>query len=120
MSSKVPKAYLDFIERFPELGQAWDLMRDSGENAGPLDERTRLLIKLGIAIGAQRSGATSSATRKALKAGLSNREIDQVIALAASTVGMPAAVAAFQWMNQARNKLDHHQHARLQNPSSDS
>lgn len=104
MSSNPPQTYSDFVERFPKLGEAWDLLREGGENSGPLDERSQRLIKLGIAIGAQRPGAVSSATRKALKAGVTMEEVEQVVALAASTVGMPGAVAAFQWSRNASRK----------------
>jgi 4-carboxymuconolactone decarboxylase len=105
MSAEAPKAYRDFINRFPQLGEAWDLMREAGKNSGSLDTRSQLLVKLGIAVGSGRSGAVSSATRKALKGGVSAEEIEQVIALAASTVGMPASVAALQWSAEARLKL---------------
>ena len=105
MSSNPPQAYSDFVERFPQLGDAWDLLREGGKSSGPIDERTRLLIKLGIAIGAQRTGAVSSATRKALKAGVAMEELEQVVALAASTIGMPGAVAAFQWSRNAERKV---------------
>lgn len=104
MSSNPPQTYSDFVERFPQLGEAWDLLRDGGKNSGPLDERSQLLIKLGIAMGAQRTGAVSSATRKALKAGVTMEEVEQVVALAASTIGMPGAVAAFQWSRNAGRK----------------
>lgn len=92
-----PQAYKDFIKRFPKLGQAWDFMRQAGQDAGSLTEREILLVKLGVALGANRSGAVTSATRKALKAGVSAEDVEQAIALSASTVGMPATVAAFGW-----------------------
>lgn len=105
MSSNPPQTYSDFVERFPQLGEAWDLLREGGKSAGPLDQRTQLLVKLGIAIGAQRTGAVSSATRKALKGGVTMEEIEQVVALAASTIGMPGAVASFQWSRNASRKV---------------
>jgi alkylhydroperoxidase/carboxymuconolactone decarboxylase family protein YurZ len=39
-----------------------------------------------------------SAVRKALKAGVSREEIEQVVALGASTLGMPSSVAVFSWV----------------------
>lgn len=95
--SKPPKKFTAFVSRFPELGSAWELMQNA-EKQGPFDERTQRLIKLAIAIGAQKEGATHSCVRKGLAAGLTAEEMEQIVALAASTLGMPAAVAAYGWI----------------------
>jgi alkylhydroperoxidase/carboxymuconolactone decarboxylase family protein YurZ len=92
-----PKTYQEFTRRFPRLAQAWRLAGDEGED-GPLDAKTARLVKLGLAIGAWREGAVHSAVRKALAAGASAAEVEQVVALAAPTLGFPAAVAAFTWV----------------------
>lgn len=96
MSAKIPKTYKKFITRFPGLGRAWESMRDA-ETDGPFGERDIRLIKLGIAFGSMREGSVHSAVRKALSAGITREEIEQVIALSASTIGLPAAVAVFSW-----------------------
>jgi alkylhydroperoxidase/carboxymuconolactone decarboxylase family protein YurZ len=94
--SRPPAAHQDFVSRFPKLGEAWGLVAEAGK-AGPLDEHTTRLIKLGIAAGAMREGAVHAAVRKALDAGASQQEIEQVVALAAGTLGFPAAVAVHSW-----------------------
>ena len=55
-------------------------------------------MKLAIAIGTRSEGATHSAVRKAIAAGVSTDEIHQVVALSASNLGLPGAVAAFTWI----------------------
>lgn len=95
---KPPKQHTQFIRTFPKLGDAWDLIRQAGED-GPLDERTARLVKLGVAIGAQHRGATHSSVRKARAMGISREEIEQVIALSAGTLGLPLVVAASTWAN---------------------
>lgn len=95
--SEPPSAHQAFVKRYPKLGQAWDLTAQAGAE-GPLDERTLRLVKLGVALGALREGAVHSAVRKAVAVGVSPREIDQVIALAASTLGFPATVAVDTWV----------------------
>ena len=65
---KPPKAYEEFIERYPKLGQAWDLIHAAG--VGPLDDKTARPVKLGIAIGAMRDSAIHSSVRKALAQGI--------------------------------------------------
>jgi alkylhydroperoxidase/carboxymuconolactone decarboxylase family protein YurZ len=86
-----------FVRRFPGLGRAWDLVNEQGA-AGPLDARTQRLAKLAIAVGALREGAVHSAVRKARDAGVTLAEIEQVVALAASTIGFPASVAVWSWI----------------------
>jgi 4-carboxymuconolactone decarboxylase len=94
---KVPKTYGRFIERYPEIGQAWELLRKA-EQKGGLNEKTTRLVKLGIAIGGMKEGAVHSGVRKALDAGASREEIEQVIAMAASTLGLPSTVAIYSWV----------------------
>src|SRR5437764_14764365 len=99
---KAPDTYLEFTRRFPKLGKAWEQLGDAGRD-GPLDEKTARLVKLGIAVGCLREGAVHSAVRKALAAGVSREAIEQVLALATSTLGLPATVAVYTW---ARDVLD--------------
>jgi 4-carboxymuconolactone decarboxylase len=100
--SRPPAVHQAFVRRFPRLGRAWDLVNEEGA-VGPLDARTQRLLKLAIAVGARREGAVHSGVRKALDAGASREEVEQVIALAASTIGFPSAVAAWSWV---RDVLD--------------
>lgn len=93
---KPPKTYQEFIKRFPKLGEAWDKIAQAGQD-GPLDEKTARLVKLAIAIGAMREGAVHSSVRKARALGIGSAEIEQVVALAAGTLGMPATVAVYTW-----------------------
>jgi len=95
---KPPKKYREFVARYPELGQAWDLMHEAEENAGPLDAKTRRLIKLAASIGAGREGSVHASARKALALGISPEELEQVVAVCASVMGMPGTVAAFTWV----------------------
>ncbi len=97
--AKPPKTYQQFVDRYPDLGKAWDLVRRA-ERDGPLDAKTLRLVKLGIAIGGMKEGAVHSAVRKALSAGVSPAEIEQVVAMATSTLGFPSTVAVFSWVDE--------------------
>ncbi len=96
---KPPKRFQDFVERFPKLGEAWQAIGEAGSE-GPLDERTQRLIKLAIAAGAMREGAVHSSVRKAKALGITRDELHQVVALAASTLGMPSTVAVYTWIEE--------------------
>jgi 4-carboxymuconolactone decarboxylase len=97
---RAPPAYEAFVKRFPELGRAWELLGEGGAAAGPLDERTQRLVKLALAIASRQEGAVHSGVRKALAAGAAPEELEQVVALAASLIGLPATVAAFCWVRE--------------------
>jgi alkylhydroperoxidase/carboxymuconolactone decarboxylase family protein YurZ len=94
---KPPKAYESFVNRYPKLGQAWESIHKAGDE-GPIDETTARLLRLGISIGAMREGAIHSSVRKALAIGITKAEIEQVIALAAGTLGLPSTVAVYTWV----------------------
>ena len=96
---KPPATYEAFVKRYPAIAQAWEAMGEAGKK-GPLDEKTARLLKLALAIGALREGAVHANVRKALAAGVSRAEIEQVIALAAGTLGLPATVAVYSWVEE--------------------
>ena len=96
---KPPQTYRDFIAKFPKLGQAWDALSEAGQE-GPLDAKTQRLIKLAVAVGALKEGPVHASARKALAAGITREELDQVVALAAGTLGMPSSVAVWSWIRE--------------------
>ena len=100
---KPPRAFDQFSKTFPTLRKAWDLLGDAAKD-GPLDDRTARLVKLGIAIGAMREGAVHSSARKALALGIGSEEMNQVVALASSIIGMPSSVAVWTWLRDAATK----------------
>ena len=100
-----PKAYKDFVARYPGLAGAWDLINEAG-TSGPLKDPALRLLKLAIAIGAMREGAVRASVRKARALGISRDAIEQVVALGASTLGLPATVAVYGWVQQGIDQGD--------------
>lgn len=100
MADYLPDVYRSFRERFPTVAVAVDELGRTTEAAGSLDVRTQRLVKLGIAIGALAEGAVRSNVRKALAEGASVEDIRQVVVLAITTAGFPAAVAALGWVDE--------------------
>lgn len=96
---ELPKVLEEFAAKYPEVWEAYNRLGEAIAQAGPLDERTQRLVKLAIAIGAQREGAVHSHTRRALKAGLTPEELLHVGILAITTLGWSGAFAAITWMN---------------------
>ena len=94
--------------RFPEWtrrfqknhGKVWRAFQKLGEEchqAGPLDARSRRLVKIGIAAGSGSEGAMHSAVRNALAEGVSRDEIRHAILLSITTLGFPNGQAALSW-----------------------
>ncbi len=102
----LPKWFRDFQKRYPQIGAASDALGEAVAAAGPLDEKTRELVKLGIALGAGLEGAVHSHVRRASTAGASRDDIRHAALLAISTVGFPAAMAGLTWVEDvlARRK----------------
>ncbi|MEZ5126092.1 MAG: carboxymuconolactone decarboxylase family protein [Thermoleophilia bacterium] len=100
----LPSVYVEFRERFPDVARALDRLGEASDVAGPLDDRTSRLVKLGLAIGASSEGASRSNARKALTAGASPEEIRQVAVLAITTCGFPAGIAGLGWINEVLEK----------------
>jgi 4-carboxymuconolactone decarboxylase len=94
---RLPKPVQDFRKRYPEVWKAFNELGDRCHAAGPLDEKTRRLVKVALSMGAGLEGATHSAIRNARRAGITLDEINHVAVLAVSTLGLPAAIRAFTW-----------------------
>lgn len=82
----------------PELWEAFQKLGAAAGEAGPLDERSRRLVNLALAIGADSEGATHSHSRRGLAEGLSREELEHVAYLAITTLGWPRAIRALTWI----------------------
>ena len=96
----LPEIYQQFERRFPEVKGAFDSLGEAEHSAGPLGEKERRLVKLGIAVGAESEGAVRSHVRKLLGIGASQEEILHTIVLALTTIGFPATNAALSWAEE--------------------
>ena len=99
--SELPKTFVAFSERFPELQQAHKQLGKALADAGPLDEKMRALVKLGVCVGAGRESALKSHIRRSLELGLTREEIEHALVLGMNSIGFPATVAAWQWAHEA-------------------
>lgn len=97
--TQLPQPYLDFQQKYAEVWQAYDQLGAAVHAAGPLDEKSRALVKLALAIGVQREGAVHAHVRKLVELGVSAEEIRQVALLAIPTLGFPTTMAALTWID---------------------
>jgi alkylhydroperoxidase/carboxymuconolactone decarboxylase family protein YurZ len=101
----LPDIYKDFIKQYPDINISYDSLANACHKAGPLDKKTRRLIKLGIAIGMNSEGAVRSHARRALEEGTSPDEVRHAVLMAFTTAGFPYMIAAYKWVEEVIEKF---------------
>ena len=94
----LPKRFTDFVQNYPAVGKAYRELGDAVAESGPLDAKTRQLVKVGIAISAGLEGGTHSHVRKALEAGATADEIRHAALQCLTTIGFPAMMKGMSWI----------------------
>jgi alkylhydroperoxidase/carboxymuconolactone decarboxylase family protein YurZ len=100
----LPKRFKKFTEDYPAVAAAYEQLGTAVHKSGPLDEKTRALIKLAISTGARLEGAVHSHARKAAAAGCSKEEMRQTVLLSLPTIGLPSMMAALSWLDDILDK----------------
>ncbi|MFZ5719178.1 MAG: carboxymuconolactone decarboxylase family protein [Pseudomonadota bacterium] len=85
-------------EEQPALWAALQALGREASEAGPLDARTRRLVRLALAVGVGSEGATHSHSRRGLAEGLTPAELEHVAWLAVTTLGWPQAIRGLTWI----------------------
>ena len=67
MTDYLPVLYQQFERRYPRVKEAFDALGAAEHEAGPLGERERRLIKLGIAVGGGVGGRRAFACPQAAR-----------------------------------------------------
>jgi AhpD family alkylhydroperoxidase len=101
--SKLPKFYQQFKKSHAKVWKAYDKLGAAAADEGPLDSKTRELIKLGMAAAAKSESAVQSHTHRALEAGATPEEIEHAVVLGVTTLGFPAMMTALAWVQSALN-----------------
>jgi len=102
--AQLPKRFEKLHQDYPEVASAYELLGKAVHTSGPLDDKTRALIKLAISTGAGLEGAIHSHTRKAIELGITKEEIRQTVLLALPTIGLPSTMAAMSWIDDLLEK----------------
>lgn len=102
--SRLPKRFTTFVEEYPAIGAAYRDLGDAVGAAGPLDAKTRALVKLGVCIGAGLEGGAHSQARKALDAGATPEELRHATLQSLTTVGFPTMMRGLSWVEDVLRK----------------
>jgi 4-carboxymuconolactone decarboxylase len=100
----LPDIYIGFKQQFPEIAKAYDELAVKCHDWGPLNEKARRLVKLGIAIGLSSEGGVRSHARRALEEGVPADELRHAVLLAFTTAGFPTMNAAMKWVEEVIQK----------------
>ncbi len=99
MTKDLPLAAKRISERHPKVWGAFEKLGEAVAEEGPLDPKTRRLIKLALAIGCSSEGAVHSHVRRAVEEGIRAEEIRHVMLLALPTLGLAATAKALTWID---------------------
>ncbi len=97
-SEELPATAGEFAEAYPDVWEAYSDLGEAAAGAGPIDDETKRLVKLGLAVASQSEGAVHSHVRRGLEEGIEPAALKQVAILAIPTVGFPQAMAALSWI----------------------
>ncbi len=94
-----------FIEKHGDIYDAYSSYGKAiHEQGGPLEEKTKRLIKMAISASIQNEYSLTTHMRKALKAGCTLEEIEHTLLLVAPTAGFPAMMRALMVMREEMDK----------------
>ncbi len=100
----LPKPFKEFHQQYPDVAKAYEDLGNIVAGAGPLDPKTRELVKLGMAAASTSETAVHSHTHRAFEAGATPQEVEHAILLGITTLGFPNMMMALSWARAAISK----------------
>ena len=92
----IHKIFSQFKEEYPEIHEKHEALgKEVHEKGGPLDEKSRWLVKIAISGACNHKRALETHIRKAKSAGVDEAEIRHALLLLIPTAGFPAFMKAY-------------------------
>ena len=92
----IHKIFSQFKEEFPEIHAKQEALgKEVHEKGGPLDGKSRWLIKIAISAACNHKRALETHIRKARAAGINEDEIKHALLLLIPTAGFPAFMKSY-------------------------
>ena len=104
MEDKLPKRFVKFSKDYPDIAKAYFDLGTVVHNAGPLDEKTRALLKMAISGASRQEGGFHAHVRKARLLGISKEEMQHVVLLTLPTLGFPSMIMLLSWIDDIFEK----------------
>ena len=99
--SQLPKPYQQFSKDHPDVYKAYENLGETIAKSGPLDIKTRELIKLGMTAATKSESAVQSHTHRALEAGVPAAEPEHALMLGINIYGFSTMMTALSWAKEA-------------------
>lgn len=96
---ELPSVAGQLADEHPEVWENYAELGEACSEAGPIDDETKRLVKLALAVGAQSEGAVHSHVRRGLDEGIDPETLRHVGVLAIPTLGFPEAMAGLTWID---------------------
>ena len=97
----LPSRFLKFQTEYSEFWLAYEGLGQVAAQSGPLDQKTRELVKMGMAAGMRARSSVKSHAHRALDAGAAPKEIEHAIMIGVTTMGFPNMMTALSWVKDA-------------------
>ncbi len=101
MKKELPAHFKKFVKKYPKVWEAHQQMTEACAEYGPLDRKTRELIKLAISGAANQETAAERHAVMAVQEGATEEEVYQTILQLVTIVGFPRMSAALKWTERA-------------------
>jgi len=96
---EIHKIFAEFKAEFPEIHSKQEALgKEIHEKGGPLDEKSRWLIKIAISGALGHKRALETHIRKALAAGVGEDEIKHALLLLIPTAGFPTFMKSYEML----------------------
>jgi AhpD family alkylhydroperoxidase len=101
MKEALPEHFTKFVDKYPDVWKAHQKMTEACADCGPIDRKTRELIKIAVSGAAGLETAVERHAIMAAQEGAKEEEIYQAILQLVTIVGFPRASAALKWAERA-------------------
>ena len=101
MKKELPEHFKKFVDKYPDIWEAHQKLTEASAECGPLDRKTRELIKTAISGAANLETAVERHAVMAVQEGAREEEVYQAIMQLVTIAGFPRASAALKWAERA-------------------
>ena len=101
MQKTLPQHFKKIVKKYPKVWEAHQKLTEACAESGPLDRKTREIIKVAISGASNQETAVERHAVMAMQAGAKKEEVYQAILQLTTIVGFPRTSAALKWAERA-------------------
>lgn len=101
MKEALPEHFTKFVAKYPDVWDAHQKLTEACAECGPLDRKTRELIKTAISAAVNQETAVERHAVMAVQEGAKPEEVYQAIMQLVTIAGFPRTAAALKWSGRA-------------------